>query len=347
MEEQEMSDARIFYQEDCNLSLLEGKTIAIVGYGSQGHAHALNLKESGCNVIIGLYEGSKSKAKAEAQGLTVYNTAEAAKMADIIMILINDEKQAAMYKKDIEPNLEAGNMLMFAHGFNIHFGLINPPADVDVTMIAPKAPGHTVRSECQAGKGTPALVAVQQDATGHALDMALAYAAGIGAARAGVLETTFRTETETDLFGEQAVLCGGVCALMQAGFETLVEAGYDPRNAYFECVHEMKLIVDLIYQSGFAGMRYSISNTAEYGDYITGPKLVTDETRKAMKKILSDIQDGSFAKEFLLEMSDKAGQQVHFNAMRKLASEHPAEVIGKEIRKMYSWNKEEDKLINN
>ena len=342
-----MSDARIFYQEDCNLSLLEGKTIAIVGYGSQGHAHALNLKESGCNVIIGLYEGSKSKAKAEAQGLTVYNTAEAAKMADIIMILINDEKQAAMYKKDIEPNLEAGNMLMFAHGFNIHFGLINPPADVDVTMIAPKAPGHTVRSEYQAGKGTPSLVAVQQDATGHALDMALAYAAGIGASRAGVLETTFRTETETDLFGEQAVLCGGVCALMQAGFETLVEAGYDARNAYFECVHEMKLIVDLIYQSGFAGMRYSISNTAEYGDYITGPKIVTDETRKTMKKILKDIQDGSFAKEFLLEMSENAGQQVHFKAMRKLAAEHPSEVIGAEIRKMYSWNKEEDKLINN
>ena len=342
-----MSDARIFYQEDCNLSLLEGKTIAIIGYGSQGHAHALNLKESGCNVIIGLYEGSKSKAKAEAQGLTVYNTAEAAKKADIIMILINDEKQAAMYKKDIEPNLEAGNMLMFAHGFNIHFGLINPPADVDVTMIAPKAPGHTVRSEFQAGKGTPSLVAVQQDATGHALDMALAYAAGIGASRAGVLETTFRTETETDLFGEQAVLCGGVCALMQAGFETLVEAGYDARNAYFECVHEMKLIVDLIYQSGFAGMRYSISNTAEYGDYITGPKIVTDETRKTMKKILKDIQDGSFAKEFLLEMSENAGQQVHFKAMRKLASEHPSEVIGAEIRKMYSWNKEEDKLINN
>ena len=342
-----MSDARIFYQEDCNLSLLEGKTIAIIGYGSQGHAHALNLKESGCHVIIGLYEGSKSKAKAEAQGLTVYNTAEAAKKADIIMILINDEKQAAMYKKDIEPNLEAGNMLMFAHGFNIHFGLINPPADVDVTMIAPKAPGHTVRSEFQAGKGTPSLVAVQQDATGHALDMALAYAAGIGASRAGVLETTFRTETETDLFGEQAVLCGGVCALMQAGFETLVEAGYDARNAYFECVHEMKLIVDLIYQSGFAGMRYSISNTAEYGDYITGPKIVTDETRKAMKKILKDIQDGSFAKEFLLEMSENAGQQVHFKAMRKLAAEHPSEVIGAEVRKMYSWNKEEDKLINN
>ncbi len=339
-------EARIFYQEDCNLSLLEGKTIAIIGYGSQGHAHALNLKESGANVIIGLYEGSKSKAKAEAQGLTVYNTAEAAKKADIIMILINDEKQAKMYKEDIEPNLQPGNMLMFAHGFNIHFGLIQPPKDVDVTMIAPKAPGHTVRSEYQAGKGTPCLVAVYQDATGKALDLALAYGAGIGGSRAGILETTFRTETETDLFGEQAVLCGGVCALMQAGFETLVEAGYDPRNAYFECVHEMKLIVDLIYQSGFAGMRYSISNTAEYGDYITGPKLVTAETKKTMKKILSDIQDGTFAKEFLLDMSE-AGGQVHFQAMRKLHAEHPSEKIGEEIRKLYSWNNESDKLINN
>ncbi len=342
-----MSDtAKIYYQEDCNLAMLEGKKIAIIGYGSQGHAHALNLKESGCDVIIGLYEGSKSKAKAEAQGLQVYNTAEAAKMADIIMILINDEKQAKMYKEEIEPNLEPGNMLMFAHGFNIHFGLITPPADVDVTMIAPKAPGHTVRSEFQEGKGTPSLVAVYQDATGKALDLALAYAAGIGASRAGVLETTFRTETETDLFGEQAVLCGGVCALMQAGFETLVEAGYDPRNAYFECVHEMKLIVDLIYQSGFAGMRYSISNTAEYGDYITGPKIVTEDTKKAMKQILSDIQDGTFAKDFLLDMSE-AGGQVHFKAMRKLASEHPAEKTGFEVRKMYSWNDESGKLINN
>ena len=339
-------DARIFYQEDCNLSLLEGKTIAIIGYGSQGHAHALNLKDSGCNVVIGLYEGSKSKAKAEAQGLKVYNTAEAAKMADIIMILINDEKQAKMYKEDIEPNLQPGNMLMFAHGFNVHFGLIKAPKDVDVTMIAPKAPGHTVRSEYQAGKGTPCLVAVEQDATGKALDIALAYGAGIGGARAGLLETNFRTETETDLFGEQAVLCGGVCALMQCGFETLVEAGYDPRNAYFECIHEMKLIVDLIYQSGFAGMRYSISNTAEYGDYITGPKVITPETKKAMKQILKDIQDGSFAKEFLLDMSE-AGGQVHFKAMRKLASEHPAEKIGEEIRKLYSWNNESDKLINN
>ncbi|MCI5613052.1 MAG: ketol-acid reductoisomerase [Agathobacter sp.] len=341
-----MAEARMFYQEDCNLSLLDGKTVAIIGYGSQGHAHALNLKESGVNVVVGLYEGSKSKAKAEAQGLKVYTNAEAAKMADIIMILINDEKQADMYKKDIEPNLEPGNMLMFAHGFNVHFGCIKAPKDVDVTMIAPKGPGHTVRSEYQAGKGVPCLVAVEQDATGKALDIALAYALGIGGARAGVLETTFRTETETDLFGEQAVLCGGVCALMQAGFETLVEAGYDERNAYFECIHEMKLIVDLIYQSGFAGMRYSISNTAEYGDYITGPKIITEETKKTMKKILSDIQDGTFAKEFLLDMSP-AGRQVHFQAMRKLASEHPSEKVGEEVRKLYSWNNEEDKFINN
>ena len=337
--------AKIYYQEDCNLSLLEGKTIAIIGYGSQGHAHALNLKDSGCHVIIGLYKGSKSWAKAEAQGFEVFTADEAAKKADIIMILINDEKQAAMYKRDIEPNLEEGNMLMFAHGFNIHFGLINPPSFVDVTMIAPKGPGHTVRSEYEAGKGVPCLVAVQQDATGKALDMALAYALGIGGARAGVLETTFRTETETDLFGEKAVLCGGVTALMQAGFETLVEAGYDPRNAYFECIHEMKLIVDLIYQSGFAGMRYSISNTAEYGDYVTGPKIITEETKKTMKKILSDIQDGTFAKEFLLDMSD-AGGQVHFRAMRRKAAEHPAEVVGEQIRKLYSWS-DEDKLINN
>ena len=339
-----MSNAKIYYQEDCNLSLLEGKTIAVIGYGSQGHAHALNAKESGCNVIIGLYEGSKSWAKAEAQGFEVYTAAEAAKKADIIMILINDELQADMYKKDIEPNLEEGNMLMFAHGFNIHFGCITPPKNVDVTMIAPKGPGHTVRSEYQAGKGVPCLVAVAQDATGKALERALAYALAIGGARAGVLETTFRTETETDLFGEQVVLCGGICALMQAGFETLVEAGYDARNAYFECVHEVKLIVDLIYQSGFAGMRYSVSNTAEYGDYITGSKIITEDTKKAMKRVLSDIQDGTFAKDFLLEMS--AGGQVHFNALRKLASEHQAEVVGAEIRKLYSWNNE-DKLIDN
>lgn len=340
-----MSDLKIFYEKDCNLSLLDGKTIAIIGYGSQGHAHALNLKDSGAHVIIGLYEGSKSWKRAEEQGFEVFTAAEAAKKADIIMILINDELQAALYKKDIEPNLEAGNMLMFAHGFNIHFNQIIPPKDVDVTMIAPKAPGHTVRSEYQAGKGTPCLIAVYQDATGHAQDLALAYGAGIGGARAGLLETTFRIETETDLFGEQAVLCGGVCALMQAGFETLTEAGYDPRNAYFECIHEMKLIVDLIYQSGFSGMRYSISNTAEYGDYITGPKIITDETKKAMKKVLSDIQDGTFAKDFLLDMSS-AGGQAHFKALRKLKAEHPSEKIGAEIRSLYSWSNE-DKLINN
>ena len=337
--------ARIFYQQDCDLQKLAGKTVAIIGYGSQGHAHALNLKDSGVDVIVGLYEGSKSWAKAEAQGLKVMTSAEAAKAADIIMILINDEKQAALYKESIEPNLTEGKTLAFAHGFNIHFGCIKPPKNVNVIMIAPKGPGHTVRSEYQAGKGVPCLIAVEQDATGDAWDIGLAYALGIGGARAVVLETTFRTETETDLFGEQAVLCGGVCALMQAGFETLVEAGYDPRNAYFECIHEMKLIVDLIYQSGFAGMRYSISNTAEYGDYITGPKIITEETKKTMKKILKDIQDGTFAKDFLLDMSS-AGGQVHFNAMRKLASEHPSEAVGADIRKLYSWS-DEDKLINN
>ncbi len=337
--------ARIFYEQDCNLQKLTGKTVVVIGYGSQGHAHALNLKESGVDVVVGLYEGSKSKAKAEAQGLTVMTSAEAVKKADIIMVLINDEKQADLYKESIEPNLTAGKTLAFAHGFNIHFGCIKPPKDVNVIMIAPKGPGHTVRSEYQAGKGVPCLIAVEQDATGDAWDLGLAYALGIGGARAGVLETTFRTETETDLFGEQAVLCGGVCALMQAGYETLVEAGYDPRNAYFECIHEMKLIVDLIYQSGFSGMRYSVSNTAEYGDYITGPKIITEDTKKAMKQILKDIQDGSFAKDFLLDMSS-SGSQVHFNAMRKLASEHPSEVVGADIRKLYSWS-DEDKLINN
>ncbi|EHO18033.1 ketol-acid reductoisomerase [Stomatobaculum longum] len=337
---------KIYYQEDCDVSVLKGHKVAIIGYGSQGHAHALNLKDSGVDVCVGLYEGSKSREKAEKQGLTVKTNAEAAKWADIIMILINDELQADMYKKDIEPNLNEGDMLMFAHGFNIHFGLITPPKFVDVTMIAPKAPGHTVRSEFLDGKGVPMLIAVEQDATGKALEKALAYGAAIGGARAGLLETTYRIETETDLFGEQAVLCGGVCALMQAGFDTLVEAGYDPRNAYFECIHEMKLIVDLIYQSGFEGMRYSISNTAEFGDYVSGPKLITDETRKAMKKILSDIQDGTFANQFLLDMSP-AGRQAHFKAMRRKASEHLSESVGKEIRKLYSWNNEDSKLINN
>ena len=328
---------KIYYQEDCNLDALKGKKIAIIGYGSQGHAHALNLKESGLDVFVGLRKDSKSWAKAEEQGLKVYETAEAAKLADVIMILTPDEKQADMYKESIAPNLKAGDMLMFAHGFNINYSLIKPPADVDVTMIAPKAPGHTVRSEYQAGKGTPCLVAVQQDATGKALEKALAYGAGIGGSRAGILETTFKVETETDLFGEQAVLCGGVSALMQAGFETLVEAGYDPRNAYFECIHEMKLIVDLIYQSGFAGMRYSVSNTAEYGDYVTGPKM-------AMKKVLSDIQDGTFASEFIQDMKNG---QIHFQAMKKKAASHPSEEVGAEIRKLYSWNNENDKLINN
>ncbi len=287
---------KIFYQEDCNLSLLEGKTIAVIGYGSQGHAHALNLKESGCNVIVGC-KGSRSWKKHRSRDSRYIPQRRPSKKADVIMILINDEKQAAMYKESIAPNLRPGMMLMFAHGFAIHFGQIVPPKDVDVTMIAPKAPGHTVRSEYQRGRGTPCLVAVHQDATGKALDMALAYGQG-NRRRTGQVSWRLpsRVETETDLFGEQAVLCGGVCALMKAGFETLVEAGYAPENAYFECVHEMKLIVDLIYESGFAGMRYSISNTAEYGDYITGPKIVTDETKKAMKKILSDIQDGTFAK---------------------------------------------------
>ena len=337
--------AKMYYEKDCDINYLDGKKITIIGYGSQGHAHAMNLKDSGCDVCVGLREGSKNWASAEKAGLQVKTVAEAAKWGDIVMILINDEVQADVYKKDIAPNLSAGNMLMFAHGFNIHFKQIVPPAGVDVSMIAPKGPGHTVRSQYVAGKGVPCLIAVEQDATGDAWDIGLAYALGIGGARAGVLETTFRTETETDLFGEQAVLCGGVCALMQAGFETLVEAGYDPRNAYFECIHEMKLIVDLIYQSGFAGMRYSISNTAEYGDYITGPKLITEETKRTMKKILSDIQDGTFAKDFLLDMSS-AGAQVHFNAMRKKASEHPAEIVGADIRKLYSWS-DEDKLINN
>ncbi len=335
--------ATIYYQKDCNLSLLEGKTIAVIGYGSQGHAHALNAKESGCHVIVGLYEGSKSWAKAEAAGFEVYTAAEAAKKADIIMILINDEKQAKMYKESIEPNLEPGNMLMFAHGFAIHFGQIVPPKDVDVTMIAPKGPGHTVRSTYQEGKGVPCLIAVQQDATGKAHDLALAYALAIGGARAGVLETTFRQETETDLFGEQAVLCGGVTELMKTGFEVLVEAGYEPESAYFECIHEMKLIVDLIYESGFAGMRYSISNTAEYGDYITGPKIITEDTKNAMRQVLKDIQDGVFAKNWLLE--NQVGC-TSFHAMRKKAAEHQLEKVGEELRSLMSW-KDTKKLIEN
>ncbi|MGF6905636.1 ketol-acid reductoisomerase [Fusobacterium sp. PH5-44] len=334
--------AKIYYEKDCNLDLLKGKTVAVIGYGSQGHAHALNMKESGVNVIIGLYNGSKSWKRAENAGFKVMTAGEAAKNADIIMILINDEKQGKLYQEEIAPNMISGKALAFAHGFSIHYGQIVPPSDVDVFMIAPKGPGHTVRSQFKEGKGVPCLLAVYQNATGKATDIGLAYAAAIGGARAGVLETTFREETETDLFGEQAVLCGGVCALMKAGFETLVEAGYEPESAYFECVHEMKLIIDLIAESGFAGMRYSISNTAEFGDYISGPKIITDETKKSMKKILSDIQDGSFAKEWLLENQVGAPK---FNALRRQAAEHQLETTGKELRKLYSWN-EKDKLIN-
>ncbi len=335
--------AKIYYQQDCNLSLLDGKTVAVIGYGSQGHAHALNLKESGVKVIVGLYEGSKSWAKAEAAGLQVYTAAEAAKKADIIMILINDEKQAALYKESIEPNLEAGNALMFAHGFSIHYGQIIPPKDIDVMLIAPKGPGHTVRSQYLDGQGVPCLIGVHQNATGKAHDLGLAYALGIGGARAGVLETTFREETETDLFGEQAVLCGGVTALMKTGFEVLVEAGYEPESAYFECIHEMKLIIDLVNESGFAGMRYSISNTAEYGDYITGPKIVTEDTKNAMRKVLSDIQDGTFARNWLLE--NQIGC-TNFNAKRRIEADHPLEKVGAELRNMMSWTKK-NKLIDN
>jgi len=335
--------AKIFYQEDCNLALLEGKTIAVIGYGSQGHAHALNAKESGANVIIGLYEGSKSWKKAEEAGFSVYTASEAAKRADIIMILINDEKQAKLYKESIEPNLEAGNALMFAHGFSIHYGQIIPPSDVDVLMIAPKGPGHTVRSQYEEGQGVPCLIAVHQDATGKAHDVGLAYALAIGGARAGVLQTTFKEETETDLFGEQAVLCGGVTQLMKAGFEVLVEAGYEPESAYFECIHEMKLIIDLINESGFAGMRYSISNTAEYGDYMTGPKIVTEDTKNAMRQVLKDIQEGVFARNWLLE--NQIGCP-NFLAKRKIESEHQLETVGSQLRNMMSWTNKK-KLINN
>lgn len=330
---------KIYYEADCDINVLKGKTVAIIGYGSQGHAHALNLHDSGVDVVVGLYEGSKSAERAKKAGLKVLTVPEATKAADIIMILIPDERQADMYKKDIEPNLTEGKAIAFAHGFNIHFGQIKPPKFVDVFMIAPKGPGHTVRSEFQEGKGVPCLVAIEQDYTGHALDVALAYGAGIGGARAAVMETTFRVETETDLFGEQAVLCGGVCALMKAGFETLVEAGYAPENAYFECIHEMKLIVDLIYKGGFELMRYSISDTAEFGDYETGKRLITDETKKEMKKVLSEIQDGTFAGKWIAE--NKNGR-AHFNACRRIESEHQLESVGKELRKMYSWS-EEDK----
>ena len=327
---------KMYYDKDANWEMLNGKTIAIIGYGSQGHAHALNLKESGAKVIVGLYEGSKSWAKAEAAGLTVMTAADAAKAADVVMMLIPDEKQAATYKKDIAPNLKAGAALAFAHGFNIHFGQIVPPADIDVFMVAPKRPGHLVRRVFTEGAGVPCLVAVHQDASGKAYDIALAYAKGIGGTRAGVLDTTFREETETDLFGEQAVLCGGVTALITAGYETLVEAGYKPESAYFECMHEMKLIVDLMYEGGMAKMRHSISDTAEYGDYVTGKRIITDETKAAMKQVLAEIQDGTFAKNWILE---NQANRPAFNAMRRKGAEHPIEEVGKNLRGMMSWMK--------
>ena len=326
--------AKMFYEKDTKLGLLQGKKVAVIGFGSQGHAHALNLHESGVDVVVGLYEGSKSWDKVKEAGLEVATTAEAAKKADIIMILVPDEKQAKLYREEIAPYLEAGNALVFAHGFNIHFKQIVPPSNVDVFMIAPKGPGHMVRRTYTEGSGVPCLIAVEQDYSGKAKDLALAYANGIGGARAGVLETTFKDETETDLFGEQAVLCGGVTALIKAGFETLVEAGYAPENAYFECMHEMKLIVDLMYQGGMAAMRYSISDTAEYGDYVTGSRIITDETKKEMKQVLTEIQDGTFAKKWLLE--NQVGRPT-FNAMRRMEAEHPIEKVGKELREMMSW----------
>ena len=326
--------AKMFYEKDTNLGLLQGKKVAVIGFGSQGHAHALNLHESGVDVVVGLYEGSKSWDKVKEAGLEVATTSEAAKKADIIMILVPDEKQAKLYREEIAPYLEEGNALVFAHGFNIHFKQIVPPSNVDVFMIAPKGPGHMVRRTYTEGSGVPCLIAVEQDYSGKAKDLALAYANGIGGARAGVLETTFKDETETDLFGEQAVLCGGVTALIKAGFETLVEAGYAPENAYFECMHEMKLIVDLMYQGGMAAMRYSISDTAEYGDYVTGSRIITDETKKEMKQVLTEIQDGTFAKKWLLE--NQVGRPT-FNAMRRMEAEHPIEKVGKELREMMSW----------
>jgi len=328
--------ARMYYDADANLDLLAGKTIAIIGYGSQGHAHALNLKDSGINVVVGLYEGSKSAEKAQAAGLNVLSVAEASQAADLIMILLPDEVQKTVYQAEIKPHLSEGKVLAFAHGFNIHFAQVVPPKHVDVVMVAPKGPGHLVRRTYEQGQGVPCLFAVYQDASGMARDRAMAYAKGIGGTRGGILETTFREETETDLFGEQAVLCGGLSELIKAGFETLVAAGYQPELAYFECLHEVKLIVDLVVEGGLANMRDSISNTAEYGDYTRGPRIITDETRAEMRKILSEIQTGQFAREFVLEnMSGKAG----FTAMRRREAEHPIEEVGKDLRAMFSWLK--------
>jgi ketol-acid reductoisomerase len=327
---------RVYYDDDADLNLLRGKKIAVIGYGSQGHAHALNLKDSGLDVVVGLYRGSRSAERAREAGLAVATVDEATQAADFIMILVPDQTQAALYKQSIEPNLKAGKTLMFAHGFTVHFGQIVAPSEVDVSMVAPKGPGHIVRDMFTQGVGTPSLVCVQQDASGRALQNALAYAKGIGGTKAGVIQTTFRDETETDLFGEQAVLCGGISALIKAGFETLIEAGYPPEMAYFECLHETKLIVDLIYQGGLSYMRYSVSDTAEYGDYTAGPKIITEQVRENMRGILRDIQDGVWAKNWLAE--NQVGRPT-FNAMRRRDADHPAEVIGKELRAMMPWLK--------
>jgi len=326
--------AKMHYDADADLTLLKGKTVAILGYGSQGHAHALNLKDSGVEVVVGLYPGSKSWPKAEAQGLRVATTAEATAQSDIIMMLLPDPAQPAVYREHVAPNLKAGKMLMFAHGFNIHYGQIVPPADVDITMVAPKAPGHRMREIFVQGPGVPALVAVHQDASEGARALALAYAKGIGCTRAGVLDTTFKEETETDLFGEQVVLCGGVTALVKAAFETLVEAGYQPELAYFECLHELKLIVDLIYEGGMSYMRYSVSDTAEYGDYTRGPRVIDDNVRQTMEEILAEIQEGIFAREWLLE--NQAGRPV-YTALKRQNAQHPIEEVGKDLRAMMGW----------
>jgi ketol-acid reductoisomerase len=329
-----MSDEGIFYDDDADLSLLEGKTIAILGYGSQGHAHALNLRDSGCDVVVGLRTESASRAEAEAEGLTVLEVGDAASRGDLVMILLPDEKQAEVWEGEIRDGIAPGNLLLFAHGFAIHFGQIEPPPGVDVGMVAPKGPGHLVRRQFVDGRGVPCLMALNQDATGHARELVLAYAKGIGGGRAGVIETTFRDETETDLFGEQAVLCGGLTELARAGFETLVEGGYDPRLAYFECLHELKLIVDLMYEKGIQGMRDSISNTAEYGDMTRGKRVIGEETREAMQKILADIQSGEFAREWIAE--NRAGAE-SFQRMRAEAADHQVEKVGSELRSMMPW----------
>jgi len=328
--------AKIYYDADADLGLLKGKKIAIIGYGSQGHAHALNLRDSGQDVVVGLYKGSKSATRAEKDGIRVASVADATKMSEVVMILLPDQTQRSVFEAEIKEGLGKGKMLMFAHGFNIHFNQVQPPPDVDVAMIAPKAPGHVMRDLFTQGPGVPGLVAVQQDVTGKARDIALAYGKGVGCTRAGVIETTFKEETETDLFGEQVALCGGISHLIKGAFETLVEAGYQPEVAYFECMHEMKLIVDLFYQGGLAYMRYSVSDTAEYGDYTRGPRIVNDGTKLEMKKILGEIQSGQFAREFVLEnMANRAG----FLAMRRRDADHPIEEVGKRLRSMMSWIK--------